>query len=237
MFLYHPKIGPGPPATITLLSPPNGETGDSLRKTLQWSPATFADYYQIQISNDPNFGSFVVNQQTNATSFYTAQLSGLTTYYWRVRVSNKYGLSYYQNPPFSFHNKVSTPNPRIFSLQRQANKMFPLTPIFQWNSAIAELVLSYHVQVGTNATFTSIVKDTTFNVLTLTFGPLQNCITYYWRVQATNTYRDGKLQCRAVVPDCPCHSRYAHTDCACQWNNECCSHSDIFLEFSRCVFG
>ncbi len=192
LYLYHPKVGPGAPATITLVSPANGETGDSLRETLQWNAAPLADFYHIQFSTDPNFNSTIVDQQTNATSFYTPQLTGLTTYYWRVYVSNKYGLSYYQNPPFSFTTKPQTPDPPVLVTPTAGQQNVSLTPAFQWNAATSQApVLSYHVQVGTNATFTSIVKDTTFNALTLSFGPLQNCITYYWRVQATNSFGTG----------------------------------------------
>lgn len=192
LYLYHPKIGPGAPATITLLSPANGETGDSLRETLQWNPASPADFYHIQISTDPNFNSTIVDQQTTATSFYTPQLSGQTTYYWRVYVSSKYGLSYYQNPAFSFTTKSQTPDPPVLLLPTANQQNISLTPTFRWNSAVSQTsVLSYHVQVGTNANLTSIVKDTTFNDTTLIFGPLQNCTTYYWRVQATNTVGTG----------------------------------------------
>lgn len=192
LYLYHPKVGPGAPATITLLSPANGETGDSLRKTLQWAPAPIANYYRVQFSTDPNFNSVILDQRTTATSIYTPQLTGLTTYYWRVEVSNKYGFSYYQNPPFSFTTKPQTPDPPVLLSPTAGQQNISLTPTFQWNAAASQApVLSYHVQVGTNATFTSIVKDTTFNALTLTFGPLQNCITYYWRVQATNSFGTG----------------------------------------------
>jgi hypothetical protein len=75
-----------PTNSVTLVSPANASTGVSRTPTFSWtvtgSPAT----YTLQVSTDPAFGSFVINQGgiTSTSVTVTTTLAAQTLYYWRV---------------------------------------------------------------------------------------------------------------------------------------------------------
>jgi len=106
LFMYHPKVGPGAPATLALVSPPNGDSGDSLVTVLSWTAPALADSYRVQIATDTTFAVPLVDRTTTQTTINTPQLNSTTTYFWRVEVYNKYGISYYQDPPWNFTTKT-----------------------------------------------------------------------------------------------------------------------------------
>ena len=195
LYVYHPVVGPGAPATVSLLSPPNGDTNDSLQLTLKWAAPALADYYRVQMSTDPSFADTTqtfVNQVTNTNSFFTPALGQGMKYYWRVEVYNKYGISYYQDPAFGFTTKVLTPDAPVTLLPTAGQQNVPLTPTFRWKTPNStQPVTSYHFQVSITNTFSSNIKDTTLIDTTYVFGPLQNCLMYFWRVQATSSAGTG----------------------------------------------
>ena len=106
LYMYHPKTGPGAPAAVSLVSPPSGDTGDSLVTALSWTAPALADSYRVQIATDTAFSSPISDRTTTSTTLITPVLTSGTTYFWRVEVYNKYGISYYQDPPWSFTTKV-----------------------------------------------------------------------------------------------------------------------------------
>ena len=87
------------PVAPTLVSPSNGAVGVSPTPLMEWGAVTNAFDYRIQISNDPNFGSFVVNEAGVDAAEYqvgSGALNGSTVYFWRVNARNGMGTS-----PFS----------------------------------------------------------------------------------------------------------------------------------------
>jgi len=107
----NPKSVP-PIPDVTLLTPADGATNVVLSPTLTWSAAAGALYYRIQVSkNDPNFGqvNLIANDSVGAgaTSKSLLNLTGQTNYYWRVAVFTAGGVSYFQNPAFSFTTQSS----------------------------------------------------------------------------------------------------------------------------------
>src|ERR1051326_7012308 len=103
IIMYGPKVPPGAPAPVTLVSPPYGSTGRPLTETLQWSAVPGAYFYKVQVSRDRAFGGtlFYKNDSTTATSVVLPPLTQQTKYYWRVLVSNPFGFSAHQDPPAS----------------------------------------------------------------------------------------------------------------------------------------
>ncbi len=82
------------PSVPVLVSPTNGATGLSNSPTLRWQQSTGALSYTLQVSTGSAFDRFVFNDSTLTT--ISRQLSGLvngTTYYWRVKAKNQYGVS------------------------------------------------------------------------------------------------------------------------------------------------
>jgi len=78
------------PNTTTLSSPPNNATGQAQVGSLQWTAATGALGYRVQVSMDPTFANtalLAVNATVTGTS-YAYSLGAATTYYWRVAAVN-----------------------------------------------------------------------------------------------------------------------------------------------------
>ncbi len=81
---------PSPASTlVTPTSPPNAtperEFYTTSTPTLTWSPVSWAIGYQIQVDDDPNFGSPIVREFDMNTLSYTTPTLENGTYYWQVR--------------------------------------------------------------------------------------------------------------------------------------------------------
>ena len=78
--------GPG------LLTPTNGASDTSLIPTFSWGSLAGASDYQIQVATDSGFGSIVIDENVEDTSFVpAADLATGTEYFWRVRGENLCG--------------------------------------------------------------------------------------------------------------------------------------------------
>jgi large repetitive protein len=78
----------GPPLTLPL----DTATGVTLKPTFQWVAVAGATNYTLQVSTSNTFSSLVLNKTVNGTTYaQTTNLSGGTTYFWRVRVNGPYG--------------------------------------------------------------------------------------------------------------------------------------------------
>ena len=105
------KTRPDAPVAPTLLSPANNSTGLTLPVTLTWSKISNAYSYRLQVATDLAFTNLVFNDSTltiNDTSKVIDGLQTLTTYYWRVNVTNSAGTSPYAGP-WNFRG-LGTPN-------------------------------------------------------------------------------------------------------------------------------
>ncbi|MBL7127415.1 MAG: T9SS type A sorting domain-containing protein [Ignavibacteria bacterium] len=87
------------PIAPTLISPPNGAIGISLTPTLNWNDIPNAFDYGVQLTNDPNFQSLIINVNGLTSSEYTVPTGILdlnTVYFWRANARNGLGTG-----PFS----------------------------------------------------------------------------------------------------------------------------------------
>jgi fibronectin type 3 domain-containing protein len=91
------------PATPALLSPANGATNISTTPVLDWSNATDAATYEVQVATDAAFTNIVRSATGLTTSQWTVSpaLSNGTTYFWRARGVNSCGAGAY-SAVFSF---------------------------------------------------------------------------------------------------------------------------------------
>jgi len=90
------------PGAASLASPADGESGVGLAPTYQWSAASQADEYDVEVASDAGFTNIVDSASVTGTS-YNAQtaLSSLTTYYWRVRATNTCGIGSWTSGSFT----------------------------------------------------------------------------------------------------------------------------------------
>ncbi len=147
IIIKNPKTPPGAP-TITTTSPFDGETNVSLTPTFQWNAVSQAYYYRFQLARDTFFTvSSRVRQDSlsgSATSLVqSSSLTQNTDYYWRILVSNPYGVSYYQSPPLHFTTgiagavgPVKDGIPSTFALEQ--NYPNPFNPTTEIKYQIAE---------------------------------------------------------------------------------------------------
>ena len=182
--------GPPPPApnAPTLSSPANGAIGVSTNPTLSWNASTGADSYGVQVSSDPGFTTLVYNQTgITTTSTNVTGLTGNTVYYWRVNATNTGGTSSWSGS-FSFTTTAGSP-PLAPTLSSPASGTTNVsrTPTLTWNASSG--ATSYRVQVSTDPGFaTFIYNQANIATTSTTVTGLGSRVTYYWRVNATNTY-------------------------------------------------
>jgi hypothetical protein len=87
------------PVAPTLISPGNGSVGISPTPLMEWSALNNAFDYTLQLSSDPNFGSFIIDLSGIEDAEYQvppSTLSGSTVYFWKANARNGMGTS-----PFS----------------------------------------------------------------------------------------------------------------------------------------
>jgi hypothetical protein len=81
-----------PPAAPTLAAPANNAVSVSINPELKWNGVSGAASYHVQVANDANFTSLVVDQSAVISTWYIVNsLGNGTTFYWRVSASNAGG--------------------------------------------------------------------------------------------------------------------------------------------------
>ncbi len=82
------------PSTPLLSSPANGVTGITIIPRLAWFTVCGATSYAVQIDDDQNFSTPVVDASgVDSTGYLFSSVEGNSTYYWRVRGQNAAGES------------------------------------------------------------------------------------------------------------------------------------------------
>lgn len=173
------------PAAPVLVSPPNGQTGVSLLPTLTWNSVPTAATYRLQVALDTAFTQIAFDDSTiTSTSRQIGPLVSSTTYYWRARAKNVAGTGPY-SARFSFETTAAPPVPQLLLPPDSATRVSN-TPAFSWARIIG--ATSYHLQVGTDMTFsTLLVNDSTIVDTARTVGALPFGSRLMWRVRARNS--------------------------------------------------
>ena len=93
-YQYSTQTTSSKPSAPSLKSPVLGETGVDLNVTLDWVASNGASTYTLQLSEDSNLGSYLVNKSgLTSTNYSVSNLQSNTKYYWRVSASNSSGAS------------------------------------------------------------------------------------------------------------------------------------------------
>jgi hypothetical protein len=168
------------PAPV-LVAPPNDAVDQPLTVKLVWRYMAATLNYHVQVSTDAGFGGGIVLDDA-AVSDTSKNLPGLnksTRYYWRVSAIDAGGEG-----PFSSARNFSTylPPPVLLSPADAATgQSVPIT--FRW--AGTEGAIRYHLQLATDAGFTTFIKnDTTITDTVRVVSGLGSGIWHYWRVSA-----------------------------------------------------
>ena len=78
--------------TPELVKPTNADDDQMPDVMLDWNAVASALNYQVQLSEDPDFNTIVIDSTTDLTSVRTKNLKFGTEYYWRVKANDLYGV-------------------------------------------------------------------------------------------------------------------------------------------------
>jgi len=176
------------PTIPNLIQPNNGAINQKDTVILKWTKSPQAAVYDLIVSTSPDFSSgVIVNKSIIIDTLYKLTgLTGLKTYYWKLRAKNIIGVTSF-SPTFSF----TTGFPTIPTLLQppHATTNVSTSPILIW--AKENVATSYNVQLAHGSTIvpSNTILDTIVSIdTTLQLLNLQNNKLYYWRVAAMNQY-------------------------------------------------
>ncbi len=185
------EIPQAPLTTPTLDSPANGTTGVSTNPTLTWNATAGALSYQLQVSADPSFSTFILNEKgITLTSYTVSGLVNNATYYWHVSTTYDNGTSPY-SARWSFTTVVFAPQaPSLVQPpDGAAGVSTSLTLVWEQSTGAS----SYQVQVSTESSFSTIVLNRSgITSTSYSVSGLAGNTTYYWRVNAVNEGGSGQ---------------------------------------------
>lgn len=179
---------PAPPG-FTLGSPGNAAIGVDGTPTFSWTPFMGATSYTVQVSTDPAFSTFVVDQSgLTATSFTPpAALAPGAVFFWQVLAQGPTGGVLSNGAPFTF--TTVAPTPGDFTLTAPANGATGVVSAqtFRWTSSLG--TASYRLQVATDVAFVNRVIDLPGLVSTSVTpsAVLASSTLYFWRVLAVSS--------------------------------------------------
>jgi hypothetical protein len=178
------------PSVPTRTSPTDTETGVSTDPTeFTWGAATGAESYDIQVSVNSDMSSPLIDAQgVIGTSYQTSQLSGSTTYYWRIRGRNQFGVSAWTST-WSFTTEAHSGVPGVPVLYSPFNGETGVArkPPFDWIASSG--ATDYSLEVSIYSNFSALVLDVS-GITETVYTPstdLAPLTVYYWRVRARNS--------------------------------------------------
>ena len=149
--------------------------------TLDWDNVTGAVKYRIQIDDDSDFSSPVIDDNNMIVSDYTpTSILSDRTYYWRVSSIDEPGntSSFSEADVFT----VDTTAPTVPTLVPHPDPTNDPTPTLDWNDITG--AVKHHIQIDNNLDFNNpVVDDNSISVSTYTSSALSDG-TYYWRVNS-----------------------------------------------------
>lgn len=186
-----------PPVPGLTLPINNSVTGaEAYLDWLDITDASLPVVYGLEIASDQNFSNPVLQKEGLANSEYTLTANESLTaglkpspYFWRVKAVDGAGNKSEWSEPWLFY--ISAP-PVPALLVPQPDVVSEVPVFFKWQ-AVASLSppVTYHLQVATDANFTSPLLDKTGLTAPEYLLPkkeikLEREIKYYWRVKAVD---------------------------------------------------
>lgn len=173
------------PAAPALALPTDAATNQSRNVTLSWNASAGAISYRIQISTDNTFATSLVDSSgITGASFTTSDLAANTTYHWKVSASNPGGSSPF-SPIRQFGTVPPVPATPVLSSPTNSAANVPTSLLLVWGAASG--ANAYHLQVASDAAFSSLFVDTSgLSSTVFLLENLQPDTLYFWRVSAVN---------------------------------------------------
>ncbi|MGA9364840.1 MAG: LamG-like jellyroll fold domain-containing protein [Bacteroidota bacterium] len=175
-----------PPPPPTLSSPSNGATGISTSPTLSWNASSGATSYELDVSTNSSFSTFVLIQRGIwLTSYTVSGLANNTTYYWRVNATSGGGTSDWSTT-WSFTAECPVPARPTLVFPSAGAQCISTSLTLRWNTSTG--ATSYNLKVARDPDFSVLVLNQTGVADTSwALSGLSYSATYYWQVSATNS--------------------------------------------------
>lgn len=168
-------------ATVVLKNPTTGSTNQNLDVLLKWEKYSDLVTYDVEIDDDPAFGTPVF-LSTSEISINAEQLKFGTEYHWRARALQVGGASEWSEPwTFTTANTITLLTPANGAID------VSLSPPLTWTPITG--ILNYEVQLNDNNNFTTPMISTIIPAAESSyFVPvvLDYNADYFWRVRAVN---------------------------------------------------
>jgi len=190
--IINTRTGGSPiPQPPTLISPPNNSVNISTTPTLTWNTSQGAVTYHVQISTVANF-QVITDSATVSSTQYQIPVGTLMngyTYFWRVNAANPEGTSAWSDL-WSFSTGIYPPAPVLIS-PPDGFIGTTTTPTLLWDSM--QNITSYRIEISRIPNFLIIGDSSTIflNQYIVPPGILFDNITYFWRVNASNSFGTG----------------------------------------------
>ncbi|MBX2819519.1 MAG: fibronectin type III domain-containing protein [Rhodothermaceae bacterium] len=175
------------PSTPQLVAPVNQGSNIQTSLELQWDVSDGADTYSLQVSEDPNFGTNLVDRHGMTGHFFVLRdLEIDKSYYWRVNATNDVGESNWSDT-WQFAPKLPATRPTTpgLVLPEDSTQGLTETVLFSWDPV--EGATHYHLQVALEPSYlrkvanAELLRDNTMAV-----RELVDTYIYFWRVRAVN---------------------------------------------------
>jgi hypothetical protein len=163
--------------------------------TFTWDMAEGARYYELQVDNDPGFGSPAINTPTRQNSYTHTTTLANGTYYWRVRAVRNGNVFNNWTSLQSFTLALPAPT----GLEHIPSGVVGRAPTLYWTPLVANspsgdpvfAAWKYRVQVSKDPTFSAIFD--TIDTEQSSWTPIKGYDDglYYWRVATIDG--DGDL--------------------------------------------
>ncbi len=177
------------PAKIDLAEPADNATDVSVTPTLRWFTDVDAITYNLQVAEDINFGTIVLDETGIGDTLYTlgAALDDGTEYFWRVAGVGAGGTGPESNK-WSFTTAIAVPGAPTLTTPADAATDVSTSPTFMW-AAGSGTTDSYRIDISTSNDFSTLaVTDSGIVSTSFTPGaPLANDTEFFWRVRGKNT--------------------------------------------------
>jgi len=159
--------------------------------TFTWDRVEGASGYTLQVDNDANFSSPLINQATDATSYTPEEMSATKAmadgqYYWRVAMRRSSDVVGHWTLPMTFTKSSLWPQP----LGPSGSSVVADQPTFTWAAVLTPTVQpqvsapSYRVQWSADPNFSVSPRTADTDATSFTPPKTQGLAdgTWYWRV-------------------------------------------------------